>query len=43
MERQREKNKADINKRNVAFLALDAHPGADDEPLSQNGYNFREK
>ncbi|MGF9977327.1 DNRLRE domain-containing protein [Viridibacillus arvi] len=28
------------NPENGAFLALDPHPGDDDEPLSQNGYNY---
>ena len=28
------------NPANGAFLALDPHPGDDDEPLSQNGYSY---
>ncbi|MBO2536475.1 RHS repeat-associated core domain-containing protein [Rummeliibacillus suwonensis] len=28
------------NPENGAFLALDPHPGDDDEPLSQNGYTY---
>ncbi|RPJ93942.1 hypothetical protein CW357_18035, partial [Rummeliibacillus sp. TYF005] len=28
------------NSENGAFLALDPHPGDDDEPLSQNGYTY---
>ncbi|MBK3496834.1 RHS repeat-associated core domain-containing protein [Viridibacillus sp. YIM B01967] len=28
------------NPRNGAFLALDPHPGDNDEPLSQNGYTY---
>ena len=28
------------NPANGAFLALDPHPGDDDEPLSQNGYTY---
>ncbi|GEL05514.1 DNRLRE domain-containing protein [Rummeliibacillus stabekisii] len=28
------------NAENGAFLSLDSHPGDDDQPLSQNGYNY---